>query len=80
MEILDLNSFSGNLLISMSSITREPSLKDNLKSASIKDDLPAPVLPMIPTYNKTCLLLKNIFQKWIEHYFFHWFNVNIKIF
>lgn len=49
MDNLDLRSLSSNSCISTPSIMILPSFRANLNNAPIKDDLPAPVLPTIPT-------------------------------
>lgn len=48
-EMCLLRKFSPNVLVSTLSIVILPSVGANLKSADIRDDFPAPVLPTIPT-------------------------------
>lgn len=62
MEILDLKSLNFTLAVSTSSMRIVPSIGESLKRAEIKLDLPAPVLPTIPTYkNKNVFTLMLVF-------------------
>lgn len=83
MEILERKSWSPNSCISTSSTMIRPSFNDNLNSAPINDDLPAPVLPTIPTFwlrkkKKTYKRETKVVKK--KYYFLLGFNVKVQIF
>lgn len=51
-EILFRKSSSAMVFVSIASISITPSNLANLNNADMRDDLPAPVLPTIPTFRK----------------------------